>query len=71
MKQSKRLISLFLTAALLATVFSAAVIPVAAAKENPYSEAAMQLDKDYAYDGELGAIYTPEGTTFKVWARLR
>ena len=69
MKQSKRLLSLFLTMALIVSLFSAAVIP-AAAKDNPYSEAAMALDAEYAYDGELGAIYTPEATTFKVWAPL-
>ena len=70
MKHSKRLISLFLTLALIISVFSVAVIPTAAAKENPYSEAAMALDAEYAYNGELGAIYTPEATTFKVWAPL-
>ncbi len=27
-------------------------------------------DKEYAYDGELGAIYSREQTTFRVWAPL-
>ncbi len=35
---------------------------------NPYSEAAQALDKEFAYDGELGCFYTPEATTFKLWA---
>ena len=35
---------------------------------NPYSDAAMALDKEFAYDGELGCFYTPEATTFKLWA---
>ncbi len=37
--------------------------------DNPYSVAAMELDKLYAYDGDdLGSTYTPEATTFKVWS---
>jgi len=70
MKQSKRLLALILTLALLSSLFSASVIPTAAVIENPYSDAAMALDKEYTYNGELGAIYTPEATTFKVWAPL-
>ena len=27
-----------------------------------------KFDKTYTYDGELGAIYTPTSTTFKVWS---
>ncbi len=69
MKHMKRLISVVLTFALVVTMFSVAVISTSAA-DNPYSDAAMALDKEYAYDGELGAIYSPEATTFKVWAPL-
>ena len=69
MKVSKKLISLLLTVAIVAGMLSAAVISASAAG-NPYSEAAMALDKQYAYDGELGAIYSPERTVFKVWAPL-
>lgn len=29
-----------------------------------------KFDEMYYYDGELGAIYTPESTTFKIWAPL-
>ncbi|ACL70702.1 pullulanase, type I [Halothermothrix orenii H 168] len=28
------------------------------------------IDKAFAYDGELGALYKPEATTFKLWAPL-
>ena len=69
MKTTKKVISLILTLALVVGMFSVAVISTSAA-ENRYSDAAMELDKNYAYDGELGAIYSPEATTFKVWAPL-
>lgn len=37
--------------------------------DTPYSFASQQLDEEYGYDGnDLGATYTPEATTFKVWA---
>ena len=69
MKMTRKLISLLLCLALVVSVLSVAVVSASAA-DNPYSDAAMQLDRDYAYDGELGAIYSPESTTFKVWAPL-
>ena len=61
---------------LLATIMvlsSLALLTVSAESEvvnsNPYSVAAMELDEQYAYDGDdLGCTYTPEATTFKVWA---
>ena len=38
-------------------------------KTNAYELAAIELDKQYGYDGDdLGATYTPERTTFKAWA---
>ena len=71
MKHTKRIISLVLTMALVITMFTAAAVSIsAAAGQNPYSDAAMALDAEYAYDGELGAIYSPQATTFKVWAPL-
>ena len=82
MKLTKKVISLILTLALLLTMFSMAIVSASAegdagdeevpAQSNPnkFSKAAMDLDKEYAYDGELGAIYSPEATTFKVWAPL-
>lgn len=36
--------------------------------KNPYQKAAQALDKEYAYEGELGAIYSPDSTTFNLWA---
>ena len=37
--------------------------------DTPYSFASQKLDEEYGYDGnDLGATYTPEATTFKVWA---
>ncbi len=70
MKITKKAISLILTIALVVTMFSVAVVSVSAAPWNNYSTAAHQLDADYAYDGTLGAVYSPEATTFKVWAPL-
>ena len=70
MKLARKGISLILALSLVLSMFGAAVISTSAAAANNYSTAAMQLDKDYAYDGELGAIYSPEATTFKVWAPL-
>lgn len=73
MKLSKRLVSLFLSLVLILTMLSVAAVSASAAdaeNDNPFSVAAMNLDKEYAYDGELGAIYSPDATTFKVWAPL-
>lgn len=37
--------------------------------DTAYTNAAQQLDTKYGYDGtDLGATYSKEGTTFKVWA---
>ena len=69
MKHMKKTLSLILTAALVLSLFSVAVFTTSAAV-NPYSAAAMALDEEYAYDGALGAIYSPEATVFKVWAPL-
>lgn len=69
MKLTKKIISLVLVVALLVSVLCISSFSVFAAT-NPYSDAAMQLDKDYAYSGELGAIYSPESTEFKVWSPL-
>ena len=33
-----------------------------------YSTAHEAIDAEYTYDGELGAIYSPERTVFKVWS---
>ena len=70
MKHMRKGIALLLTLALVIGMFSLAMISSSAAVANPFSDAAMKLDTEYAYDGELGAIYSPEATTFKVWAPL-
>ena len=70
MKTTKKIISIVLTLALVVSLFSVAVFSAAAAPWNNYSTAAHELDVNYTYDGELGAIYSPESTTFRVWAPL-
>lgn len=71
MKTTKKVISVVLTLALILSLFSVAVFSTSAAAWNNYSRAAAALDAEYAYDGDdLGAVYSPEGTTFKVWAPL-
>ncbi len=69
MKKTRKLISLLLCVVLVVSMMSVAMFSASAAT-NPYSNAAMALDAEYAYDGELGALYSPEATTFKVWAPL-
>ncbi len=64
MKHCKKGISLLLCLALVIGMFSAAVFSTSAAA-NPYSDAAMALDAEYAYDGELGALYSPDSTSSK------
>ena len=72
MKRTKKVISLILILTLIISVFSIGNIFASAAtgSGNPYSVAAKELDAKYAYDGELGAIYSPKSTVFKVWAPL-
>ncbi len=42
---------------------------VSAGSSNSYTNASQQLDDKYGYDGkDLGATYTKNATTFKVWA---
>ncbi len=41
----------------------------ASGDSNTYTKASQELDNRYGYDkDDLGATYTPNGTTFKVWA---
>ena len=73
MTMSKKIISAILTVTLLATTFSfsafAAGTDSQASEANAKSAAAMAIDAQYRYDGDdLGANYTPEATTFKVWS---
>lgn len=70
---AKKLLSALLSVMLVA---SSAVMASAAdtskvetGLDTDYSNASQQLDDTYGYDGnDLGATYSPEGTTFKVWA---
>ncbi len=76
----KKIISLLLVIALLCSTLAGTLFSASAEGEadstvtepvlppNPYAEAAQNLDKEYAYSGDLGCFYTPEQTTFKVWA---
>lgn len=68
----KRIISVVLTIMMLATVIPFATISSSAATASTptkYETAAHELDSKYRYNGaDLGATYTKEATTFKVWA---
>ncbi|MEE1282401.1 MAG: type I pullulanase [Acutalibacteraceae bacterium] len=54
----------------LALVGSTATVAVSAADDtaNPYEVQAAQYDEQAYYGNDLGATYTPEKTTFKVWS---
>ncbi len=70
---AKKLLSALLSVMLIASsvvMASAADTSVkSAGADTDYSAASQELDDKYIYDGEdLGATYTKEGTTFKVWA---
>ena len=69
----KKILSVIMTAALIAS--SAVFADAADTSEQPsgasndYTTASQNLDTKYGYDGkDLGATYSPSGTTFKVWA---
>lgn len=71
MKTFKRILALALSVLMLmgmATVGVFAEETEVVENPNPYSAAAMALDDEFAYDGELGAIYDPQQTVFKLWA---
>ena len=54
----------------LALVGSTATVAVSAADDtaNPYEVQAAKYDEQAYYEDDLGATYTPEKTTFKVWS---
>ena len=65
----RRIISVVLAIMMVATIIPFAVISSSAAAANKYETAAHEIDSKYRYDQtDLGATYTPEQTTFKVWA---
>lgn len=68
----KRIISVVLSIMMLATVIPFATVSSSAATASTptkYETAAHKIDSMYRYNGtDLGATYTKEATTFKVWA---
>ena len=72
MNKVKRILAIVLAVLMLTSLAtvgtSAKTTAELSANNNPYSVAAMALDDDYAYTGELGAKYSPTETTFTVWA---
>lgn len=68
MKLTKRLISMLLSIIMIITIVSVGVVSSSAATATIYAQAAMELDEQYAYDGDLGCIYTPASTTIRVWS---
>ncbi len=75
MRTTKKIISVVLAACMLAstsavTGFAAtADESVSAGSFNQYSSASQKIDEQYAYTkGDLGATYSSESTTFKVWS---
>lgn len=65
----KKLISVALAATMISSTFCFTGMFQTSAAANAYATAAAELDKNYAYSGnDLGAVYTPAATTFKVWA---
>ncbi len=69
---AKKILSALLCVLLAASsvvMASAATTSKNATGDNAYATAAKAIDKDYGYDGDdLGANYSKESTTFKVWA---
>ncbi len=69
---AKKLLSTLLCVVLVLSsvvIASAADVSTNATGDTAYATAAKALDAQYGYNGDdLGATYTPEGTTFKVWA---
>lgn len=75
--KAKKLIAMVLTLAVLATTvcfsglsaFAAEITEETAQAANAQAAAAQAIDQQYAYSGDdLGATYSPESTTFKVWS---
>ncbi len=79
MRTTKKILSAVLAVSLLASTsaisgFAANVDDISTVStdhpvDTAYSKAAQALDDQYAYSGnDLGATYSPESTTFKVWS---
>ncbi len=71
---AKKILSTLLCVALILSsivLVSAADTSVSSSGDNKYTTASQNLDDTYGYDNDdLGATYTPEATTFKVWSPL-
>lgn len=64
----KRIISVVLSTLMLASVASVATSAASESSANPYEQQAARYDQK-KYDGnDLGATYSKESTTFKVWS---
>ena len=72
MNKIKRVLAIVLAVLMLSSVATvgafAETTKATVTNNNPYSVAAMALDEEYAYDGALGATYSPNNTTFTLWA---
>ena len=73
MNKMKRILAIVLSVLMLASMatvgtFAETTGESTVVNNNPYSVAAMALDEEYAYDGALGATYSPNNTTFTLWA---
>ncbi len=68
---AKKFLSILLCAILIASsvVMASAATAKSSTGDTAYATAARQLDNNYGYNGnDLGATYSKESTTFKVWA---
>lgn len=74
MRSTKKIIASALAVCMLAstsvvTGFAATTTGEAGAAVNNYAQAARELGAEYGYDGDdLGAVYSPEKTVFKLWS---
>lgn len=67
---TKRILSIMLTLCMVLMLAPKAVFAESSTgSKSSYTKACEAIDKEYTYTGhDLGATYTPEATTFKVWA---
>ncbi len=74
MRGTKKILASALAVCMLASTsvvsgFAATAPGSTAAAVNNYAQAAHALDATYGYDGDdLGAVYTPQKTVFKIWS---
>ncbi len=74
MRSTKKIIASALAVCMLASAsvvsgFAATAPDGSSAAVNNYAQAARELGTNYGYDGDdLGAVYTPQKTVFKIWS---